>query len=85
VLNAPLKGWTRFPAAQAWLDQHSITAASETRRKFDLFLAAQGSQTRGLPAATPEQNEALFQQFLQWQQETSAARAPASASARKRQ
>ena len=85
VLSAPLNGWKRFPAAQAWLDQHSNTATLETRRKFDLFLAAQGSQTRGLPAATPEQNEALFQQFLKWQQGTSAARAPTSASAHKRQ
>src|SRR6202162_2155725 len=40
VLNAPLKGWTRFPAAQAWLDAHANTATSETRRKFDLFMAA---------------------------------------------
>jgi TRAP transporter TAXI family solute receptor len=85
VLSAPLNGWKRFPAAQAWLDQHSNTAALETRRKFDLFLAAQGSQTRGLPATTSEQNEALFQQFLKWQQGTSAARAPTSASAHKRQ
>ena len=85
VLSAPLNGWKRFPAAQAWLDQHSNTATLETRRKFDLFLATQGSQTRGLAAATPEQNEALFQQFLKWQQGTSAARAPTSASAHKRQ
>jgi TRAP transporter TAXI family solute receptor len=85
VLSAPLNGWKRFPAAQAWLDQHSNAATLETRRKFDLFLATQGSQTRGLAAATPEQNEALFQQFLKWQQGTSAARAPTSASAHKRQ
>jgi TRAP transporter TAXI family solute receptor len=85
VLNAPLQGWTRFPAAQTWLDQHSKTATSETRRKFDLFLAAQAPQTRGLPAATPEQNEALFQQFLQWQRQTSAARAPAPAPKRQQQ
>jgi len=70
VLNAPLKGWTRFPAAQAWLDRHSNTATSETRSKFDLFLATRASQTGGLPAATPEQNALLFQQFLQWQQKT---------------
>jgi TRAP transporter TAXI family solute receptor len=79
ALNAPLKGWTRFPAAQAWLDAHAKAAASDTRSKFDLFMAERVSQ--GLPSATPEQNAALFQQFLQWQQETSNARAAAVAPA----
>jgi len=80
ALNAPLKGWTRFPAAQAWLDAHAKTAAPDTRSKFDLFMAAHASQGGGSSAsATPEQNAALFQQFLQWQQETSNARAAAAA------
>jgi TRAP transporter TAXI family solute receptor len=70
VLNAPLKGWTRFPAAQAWLDRHSTTAVSETRSKFDLFMAAHASQAGGPSAATPEQNAALYEQFLQWQKES---------------
>jgi TRAP transporter TAXI family solute receptor len=83
ALNAPLKGWTRFPAAQAWLDAHAKTAGSDTRSKFDLFMATRASQGGGLSAAaTPEQNAALFQQFLQWQQET--ANAHASAPVRKR-
>jgi len=79
VLNAPLKGWTRFPAAQAWLDQHSNTAMSETRSKFDLFMTARVSQTGGPPATTPEQNAALFQQFLEWQQKTTTTRGAAFA------
>jgi TRAP transporter TAXI family solute receptor len=79
ALNAPLKGWTRFPAAQAWLDAHAKTAAPDTRSKFDQFMAGRASQ--GLAAATQEQNAALFQQFLQWQQETSNARAAAVAAA----
>ena len=77
VLSAPLKGWTRFPAAQAWLDQHANTAKSETRSKFDLFMAARAPETGGSPAATPEQNALLFQQFLQWQQETTTSRGAA--------
>ncbi len=79
VLNAPLKGWTRFPAAQAWLDQHSNSALSETRRKFDLFLATRASQTGQPAVANPEQNALLFQQFLQWQKQMSAPRAAAPA------
>jgi len=84
ALNAPLKGWTRFPAAQAWLDAHAKTAAPDTRSKFDLFMAAHASQGGGSSAsATPEQNAALFQQFLQWQKETSGS--GGTEAARKRQ
>jgi TRAP transporter TAXI family solute receptor len=87
VLSAPLKGWTRFPAAQAWLDQHSKQALQETQSKFNLFLATRASQTAKTSAATPEQNALLFQQFLQWQQETAAAKSAAkdAVPARKRQ
>jgi TRAP transporter TAXI family solute receptor len=77
VLSAPLKGWTRFPAAQTWLDQHSKQALQETQSKFDLFLATRASQAEKLSAATPEQNALLFQQFLQWQQQTAATRSAA--------
>lgn len=86
VLSAPLKGWTRFPAAQAWLDHHSKQALQETQSKFNLFLATRASQTAKISAATPEQNALLFQQFLQWQQETAATKSAAkdAAPARKR-
>jgi TRAP transporter TAXI family solute receptor len=86
ALTAPLPGWKRFPAAQAWLDQHTTTAstASDMRRKFDQFMATRGSQS-GASAATPDQNSALFEQFLEWQK-TSAAKqaAPQKLNARKR-
>jgi hypothetical protein len=79
VLNAPLKGWTRFPAAQAWLDQHAgpataSAANAEVKSKFDLFLATRASQSGAPIATTPEQNAQLFQQFLKWQQENASAR-----------
>ena len=66
VLNAPLKGWNRFKPAQDWLDQNSATASVEVRGKFDQFLASRAAP-QGAKALTPEQNEALFQQFLDWQ------------------
>ena len=72
VLSAPLKGWKRFPAAQAWLDQHSNSAMSETRRQFDLFMATRASQIAAPANVTPEQNAVLFQQFMQWQKESTA-------------
>jgi len=83
VLNAPLKGWTRFPAAQAWLDQHSNAALAETKSSFDLFMAAHASKIAGPSAATPEQTAALFEQFLEWQQKTATTRAAAPARKRR--
>ncbi|WP_398465299.1 TAXI family TRAP transporter solute-binding subunit [Tardiphaga sp.] len=66
-LGAPLKGWERFKPAQAWLDQHSSTASPELRTKFDQFLSARGAALGPRAAqVTPEQSEALFQQFLKW-------------------
>jgi TRAP transporter TAXI family solute receptor len=67
VLSAPLKGWTRFPAAQTWLDQHANQADSQQLRvKFDQFLASRGDNN-GAPS-TPQDKDALFKQFLEWQQ-----------------
>src|SRR5215813_5003977 len=70
-LAASLQGWKRFPAAQAWLDRHANTA-SETRRKFDQFIAARGLDPGKSASATPEQNSALFEQFLEWQKASAA-------------
>jgi TRAP transporter TAXI family solute receptor len=66
ALGAPLKGWDRFKPAQEWLDHHAATASTEVRGKYDQFLAARQIDTRA-NAITPDQNEAMFQQFLKWQ------------------
>jgi len=71
TLVAPLQGWKRFCGAQAWLDRHANTA-SETRRKFDQFIAARGLDPGKSASATPEQNSALFEQFLEWQRASAA-------------
>jgi TRAP transporter TAXI family solute receptor len=65
VLSAPLKGWTRFPTAQEWLDRHSAT-----RAKFDSFLASQAVASGTKTSRTPEEADALYQQFLKWQKTT---------------
>jgi TRAP transporter TAXI family solute receptor len=72
VLSAPLKGWRRFPAAQAWLDEHANPAMAETRRQFDMFIATHGSESGAFAKATPEQNAVLFQQFMEWRKESTA-------------
>jgi TRAP transporter TAXI family solute receptor len=69
VLTAPVAGWKRFPAAQIWLDQHSGTTSSDTRRQFDQFLATRAGKSGAAAATTPEENAALFEQFLRWQKD----------------
>src|SRR5262245_7041983 len=71
ALNAPLSGWSRFKPAQEWLDRNSSAMASaDTRRRFDQFL----SENQVRAAAKPEDREALFRQFLEWQKNQPVAR-----------
>ncbi|HEX9571268.1 MAG TPA: TAXI family TRAP transporter solute-binding subunit [Burkholderiales bacterium] len=73
ALNAPLSGWSRFRPAQEWLDRNSSTMASaDARRKFDQFLG--DNQVRAVAPAKPEDREALFRQFLEWQKNQPVAR-----------
>jgi TRAP-type uncharacterized transport system substrate-binding protein len=61
-LAATLPGWTRFPAADAWLAQHDSEPVAESEReKFDQFVRARGGVT-----GSAEDHERLFQEFLQW-------------------
>ena len=71
VLSAPLKGWNRFPAAQEWLDRNS-GAPSDARQKFEQFIAAQARDTGRQETQTPQQDDALYRQFLQWRKSTDA-------------
>ena len=81
-LSAPLPGWKRFSAAQAWLDQHT-NSSSEMRRKFDQFMA--GRDGGKAAASSPEQNSELFEQFLEWQKATTAKQSrPSPVNGRKR-
>jgi TRAP transporter TAXI family solute receptor len=71
ALNAPLPGWARFKPAQEWLDRNSsVMASADTRRRFDQFL----NESQGRGGAKPEEREALFRQFLEWQKSQSVAR-----------
>lgn len=66
ALNAPLAGWVRFRPAQEWLDKNSnATAAPNVRANFEQFLSDRRAQ--GAPEVRPEDREALFRQFLEWQ------------------
>ena len=65
-LSAPLPGWIRFRPAQEWLDRNSnAITTSDVRDKFEQFLTQ--NQARLLGPIRPEEREALFRQFLEWQ------------------
>jgi uncharacterized protein len=73
-LTAEVPGWTRLPAAQEWLDRQTSarTASASTQARFTAFL----SQTHpGLNSnLTDADREKLFQQFVAWDRQQSAAR-----------
>jgi TRAP transporter TAXI family solute receptor len=72
VLSAPLKGWTRFPAAQEWLDRNA-TVATDSRQRFEQFMGAQARDTSGQDSKA-EDDAALYQQFLRWRESQPGAR-----------
>lgn len=61
-LAASLPGWTRNPAAAAWLSQHSDESAPKGPQARIEAGAAQSSLSAG-----QGQREALFKQFIEWQ------------------
>ena len=52
---APVAGWTRFSAAQEWVDRNTPAAAAATAGVL-------GSRAAG----SPEEDSALYREFLEW-------------------
>lgn len=75
-LAAQLPGWTRFPGAETALAAHTEREGRQ-RQQFSQFL---DQVAPGLVKLTPDQRDALFSQFVEWQR-TGTAR-PAAAQAR---
>ena len=73
VLSAPLKGWTRFPPAQEWLDRNA-TVASDPRQRFEQFMYAQARDTGRQDTQAAEDDAKLYQQFLKWKESQPGAR-----------
>ena len=68
-LGATLPGWTRFPAAQAWLDNQRL--AQQTNANTNI--ADQGAAGASRSASSTERpkgaaDPALYQEFLRWRQ-----------------
>jgi TRAP transporter TAXI family solute receptor len=65
-LAATLPGWTRFDAAEQWLQRHRQSPIAGVRDQFNQFLAARVGA--GAVLATSDDRERLFQEFLKWRQ-----------------
>ena len=73
ALHAPLSGWSRFRAAQEWLDRKGVgMASSDVRRMFEQFL--NDNRARVPVQARDDDRENLFRQFLEWQNKRPAGR-----------
>jgi uncharacterized protein len=66
-LAATVPGWTRFRAAQEWLDSHKseIAASIDMKRDFERFMHDY-QRTSGKRALTSGEQDALYQEFLAW-------------------
>jgi TRAP transporter TAXI family solute receptor len=73
-LTAEVPGWTRLQVAQDWLDRQTSarTASAATQKRFNAFLAQ--TNPGGYGKMTDAQRDKLFQQFVAWDRQQSAAR-----------
>jgi len=72
-LNATLPGWTRFAAAEEWLQKHRVQAQAPAananeRTQFNEFVAARGNEAALATAGNPDERERLYRDFLIWKQ-----------------
>jgi TRAP transporter TAXI family solute receptor len=72
-LNATLPGWTRFTAAEEWLQKHLTQAqapasGANERTQFNEFVAARGGEATLATAGSPDERERLYRDFLIWKQ-----------------
>jgi TRAP-type uncharacterized transport system substrate-binding protein len=69
-LVAQLPGWTRFEAAQAWLDNNQATQAGAERAPgLPQAVKLDGVGRSGVPAVPPKNDVVIYQQFLQWKRQ----------------
>ena len=72
-LNATLPGWTRFAAAEEWLQKHRTQAQAPApdaneRTQFNEFVATRGGEAAVATAGSPDERERLYRDFLIWKQ-----------------
>jgi TRAP transporter TAXI family solute receptor len=68
-LAATLPGWTRFEAAEQWLQRNRPKPAVSERKEFEEFLSSRATEASALPAAAKaDARDQLFQEFLKWKE-----------------
>jgi hypothetical protein len=71
-LAAQLPGWTRFEAAQAWLDSQATQATQASAERpsgFPQTVKMDGVTRPAVPNGPPQNDAVLYQQFLQWKKQ----------------
>jgi uncharacterized protein len=66
-LTAVLPGWTRFAAAEEWLQRGRQQVDGGGRRIEDAMAAREATSGKGV-GATPQEVDRLFHEFLKWNQ-----------------
>lgn len=62
-IAATVPGWTRFPAAQEWLDREHGNQPSALQSNFQQYIAKRSTRQPGNEAVD---NNRLFREFLDW-------------------
>jgi uncharacterized protein len=65
-LASTLPGWTRFEAAEQWLQRNRPPPVANAREQFNQFLAERGNMSS--MSNTPADRDRLFQEFIKWTQ-----------------
>jgi hypothetical protein len=68
-LGATLPGWTRFEAAQAWLDNQRVETQAEARPELRRTVATGGGTRSAAQRDLALEDPALFQEFLRWRRQ----------------
>lgn len=64
-IAATLPGWTRFPAAEEWLEKNRAQSTTLQRDQFEKFVA-QRQKAEPAMAFGPQDKQKLFEDFLKW-------------------
>ena len=72
-LSAVVPGWTRFPAAQEWLDAQPPPLSAEeqvVQEQFEVFMQflRERGGAEGFAEMTPQRQKAVFVEFLEWKE-----------------
>jgi hypothetical protein len=70
-ISATLPGWTRFDAAQVWLDNQRSAAAAAEQATLRQTVASGNAAARAggaVERSAQQVDPALYQEFLRWRQ-----------------